>query len=224
MLPIADEAHDSPRDRIIRTLLHRGALTVTELTLELGVTATAIREQVNRLAAEGWLNRARRSQGPGRPAALFAVSEKTKRLFAGHGPDLSRLLVSEIAELDGEGKVQIILERVTRRMAEAARPAVGQGVLAERVRGLGTFLSHEGVLAESGAQPQGQRLAVFTCPYAGVVEEHRELCELERAAFSELTASPVRRQHCLLDGHAACEFTFSQDDGPEDGRPGPPGT
>jgi predicted ArsR family transcriptional regulator len=224
MLPVADETRESPRDRIIRTLLRRGALTVTELTRDLGVTATAVREQVSRLTSEGWLNKSRRSSGPGRPAALFALSEKSKRLFTGHGPDLLRSLIREIAALDGEAKVQIILERVTRRMAEAARPAVGNGALAERVRGLEAFLSHEGVVAESDTQPQGQRLAVFTCPYSGVVEEHRELCELELAAFSELTASPVQRQHCLLDGHRACEFTFSQNDGAGHGIPGASGT
>lgn len=214
------QAQDSPTQRIIERLLRRGASTIVELTRDLGVTATAIRQQVNQLVDEGWLIRTRRSLGPGRPAGVFAVSEKTRRLFGAGGPDLSRLLVEEIAELEGEDKARLILERVSQRLARAARPAVGDGPPNERVRRLATYLSREGVLAESDAVPQGQRLAVFTCPYAGLVEDHRELCEMERSAFSALIESPVRRDHCLLDGHAACEFTFSPSCGGTNGHGG----
>lgn len=206
---LPNQSEDSPTHRIIEALLRRGPLTVADLARELGVTATAVRQHVNHLADEGWLVRTRRSLGPGRPAGLFTVSERTRRLFGASGPDLSRLLMQEIAELDGEDKARVILERVNQRMARAARPAVGGGPPPDRVRRLAAFLSHEGILAESDSVSHGERLAVFTCPYASIVDEHRELCEMERATFGELTESPVKQQHCMLDGHAACEFTFS---------------
>jgi predicted ArsR family transcriptional regulator len=44
------------------------------------------------------------------------------------------------------------------------------------------------------------------------VEEHRELCDLERESFSELVGSPVAQEHCMLDGHACCEFRVTESD------------
>lgn len=182
-------------------------MTVAELMSSLGVTATAVRQQVNRLAGEGWLLRTHRNAGAGRPAGVFAVSEKARRLFQSGGPDVARLIVEELARSEGEDKTRALLERVSRRVTQAARPTVGKGPAAERVQRLAEFLTREGVVAESAAR--GLKLNVFTCPYGGLAHEHREICEMERQAFSELVERPVEQQQCMLDGHAACEFKIA---------------
>ena len=217
MRPLPNQDTDSPTHKVIDVLLRRGPLTVAELTRELGVTATAVRQQVRRLADEGWLTRTRRGRGLGRPADMFAISKNTRRLIAAGGPDVSQLLIQAIADLDGEDKARAILQHVNQRMVDAARPGVSAGPASERVDRLATFLERQGIVVESGSSPRGQRLAIFTCPYAGLVEDHRELCDMEQTTFSALTDSAVRRHHCMLDGHGACEFTFS----PRDGAAGP---
>ncbi len=211
---------DSPAQRIIEVLLRGGPMTVAELAGELNVTATAVRQQLSRLVSEGWLLRTHRNSGPGRPAGVFAVAEKARRLFGAGGPDVSRLLIEEIVRVDGEGKARALLERVSRRIAEAAKPAVGQGPPAERIRRLADYLSHEGVMAES--ESRGTRLSVFTCPYAGIVEEHREICEMEREAFSALVEQSVEQHQCMLDGHSACEFELAAPNGAAEARDSKP--
>jgi DeoR family suf operon transcriptional repressor len=214
-MTLPNQPPDSPAQRIIEVLLRHGPMTVSELGTEIGVTATAIRAQLTRLVGEGWLLRTRRNVGPGRPAGVFAVSERARRFFGAGGPDVSRLLMEEIVRVAGENKARAILERVSHRMAEAARSSIGDGPPAERVHRLAEFLSREGVVAESAeavAPARNLRLNVFTCPYNGLAHEHPELCDMERAAFSELVASPVQRHHCMLDGDPACEFEIG--DGP----------
>ncbi len=196
----------SPGQRIIKLLMRQGPMTISELVAALGVTTTAIRQQVNRLLAEGWLMRSQRRGGPGRPADVFAVAEEAKRLFGGQAEELSRLLLDEIERSDGPDKRRALLEAVGRRMAGSARPFVGQGHASDRFARLADLLSREGVLAEADRSGDELKLAVFTCPYHGVASGHREICEMEREAFSELLGDAVALDRCVLDGHPCCEF------------------
>jgi predicted ArsR family transcriptional regulator len=204
LLPIHQLEPDSAAGRVVDALLRKGPLTVSELVFSIGVTRTAVRQQVDRLLADGWLMRTQRRTGPGRPADVFAVSDKTRRLLAGHLDRLSKLLLEEVITNFGPDTAQVLLRQVTRRMARDAQASVGEGPAHERLARLAGWLQAEGVRAESEAE--AGLLAVRTCPYAGLVEEHRELCDLERESFSELVGSPVEHEQCMLDGHACCEF------------------
>jgi predicted ArsR family transcriptional regulator len=184
-------------------------MTVADLVDNLGVTTTAVRQHVNRLLAEGWLVRTRRRGGQGRPADVFTTSEQAKRLFAGWSDEFSKLLIEEIAEVEGPVRSREILQAVGRRMAEQGRRFVGEGPPVERLRRLADLLSQEGVLAETNGSPDDLRLRVFACPYRGVAHEHREVCEMERETFSELVGGAVQRHQCMLDGHERCEFSLS---------------
>ena len=99
-----------------------------------------------------------------------------------------------------------------RRLTQAAKPAIGNGPPAERLRRLAEFLSREGILAESQTPAEGPRLTMFTCPYAVLTPQQKDLCEMEREAFSELVNSPVEHHRCVLDGDAVCEFQVSAQD------------
>jgi predicted ArsR family transcriptional regulator len=197
----------STGQRLIEAVARQGHLTIADLVDRLGVTTTAIRQQVNRLLADGWLVRDRRHGAPGRPADVLSLSEKTKRMFGGLNDELSKLLLEEIAHLEGPARGRSILQSVGRRMAEQGRAFVGVGPPAERLQRLADLLSHEGVLAETRGPADNLRLTVFTCPYRGLASTHPEVCEMERETFSTLLGGPVRRSQCVQDGHERCEFS-----------------
>jgi len=197
----------SPAQRIIDLLTRRGPLSTAELVHALGVTTTAVRQQVNRLAAEGWLVRTRRTHGPGRPADVFAISAQTRRQFGARNDELSRLLIEEILNVEGPSRGRSILRRVGKRMAQNERPAVGEGPTADRLRRLADRMTRDGMVVETNGSPDHPRLTVFTCPYHGLAEEHREVCDMERETFSTLLGGPVQLEQCVLDGHTRCEFS-----------------
>ena len=199
----------STAQRIIEEVTREGQLTIAELVRRLNITTTAIRQQVNRLVADGWLARTQRHGVPGRPADVFSLSDKTHRLFGGRNDEFSRLLIDEIAQTEGPARSRTILQGVGRRMAAQGRAFVGAGPPAERLRRLADLLSHEGILAETHGAADDLRLTVFTCPYRGLASAHPEVCEVECETFSELLGGPVRRSQCVLQGHTRCEFSVS---------------
>lgn len=200
-------APESRAGQIIALLARRGSLTIAELGTELGVTTTAVRQQVNRLLYEGWIERGRRHKGPGRPADVLSLSEQGRRLFAGDVGDFARLLLDELTRVEGPAKVHALLKRVFDRLnAELAGRLGTAGDATERVQRLAALLAERGTVADATATDDGVRLSVYTCPFHGLGGHNLELCELERETLSRLTGHEARLDQCLASGHARCEF------------------
>lgn len=196
--------------RIIEALARRGPLTIAELVSELGVTTTAVRQQVNRLLAQGWITCVQRRGGPGRPADVLSLSDQARQLFAPYADELARLVVNEVSAMDGPEHALELLRRVTTRIAERSRSAVGAGPIRQRIRRLAGALSEQGMLVESDGGEAGLRLTVYACPYSDLAAEHPQICELERETFSDLIGREVELEHCLLDGQNCCAFHVSE--------------
>lgn len=203
----------TPGRQIIDLILRHGPLTIAELVSRMGVTTTAVRQPVDRLVSEGWLTRAQRRGGPGRPAHVLSISDETRRLFAQQSDELSALLVEEIVESDGAGRAQQLLRAVGRRLASRSRATVGDGATEQRVRNLAELMNRQGMLVDACCSEQGMSLNVYTCPYPDLAGQHREVCEMERETVSDLIGHDVALSHCMQDGHHRCEFSVQAESG-----------
>src|SRR5690349_18475998 len=86
----------SPRTTILRVLQSRGSASIKDLEVALGVTATAVREQVAHLIAEDIIV-ARRVRGDvGRPFYVYSLTAKAQELFPKDYGELAHLLLQEI--------------------------------------------------------------------------------------------------------------------------------
>ncbi len=199
----------SPARRIIDLLFRRGRMTIAQLVENTGVTTTAIRQQVDKLLSEGWLERQRRRGGPGRPAHVLSISEQTKRLFGRQADDLARLIVEETVARTGAETARDILKGVGRRMARMSHDQVGNGPTVERLKNLAAVMERRGMLVDTAQTESGMSLTIFTCPYPELAGQHREICDMEREAVSELMGGPVELHRCMQDGDHCCEFSMS---------------
>ncbi|HMQ16542.1 MAG TPA: MarR family transcriptional regulator [Phycisphaerae bacterium] len=197
----------SPAERIVSTLLRCGPMTVAELVEALGVTTTAVTVQVSTLLAEGWLVRTQRRGGPGRPASVYAVSDRARQLLADEFAGLSQSLIEELFASVGAAQARRILRGVARRMAREWRGAAQAASTEERLKALVRIIRRHGGVVEGAASGHSLTLNVFSCPYPGLAEKHREICELDQQVISEVLGTAVQHEHCMLDGHRCCEFT-----------------
>lgn len=203
-----------PARQILATLARTGEATITELVERLGVTTTAIRQQVNRLVADDWLVCHKRRGGPGRPADVFSLTDKARQWFGQSAERLCRLILEEMAGEIGPRQSQAILARVSRRMADDLRTAVADARESDSpdagsVAALASALNEQGILAESEA---GTRLTVFTCPFPDLAPDHPEICEIERSAVSELVGGAVKLECCRSNGQSRCDFVVKKPD------------
>ena len=192
-----------PARQILASLARQGEGTITELVAALGVTTTAVRQQVNRLVAEDWLVCRKRRGGPGRPADVFSLTDKARQWFGQSAERLCRLILEEMSGTVGPEQTRAVLARVSARMADDLRAAVDASPEPDAVDALSAALNAQGILAESEG---GTRLTVFTCPFPDLAPDHPEICEMERAAVSRLVGGPVKLDCCRSGGNSRCDF------------------
>ena len=201
---------DSTADRLIETIAAKGSMTVRELVAALGVTTTAVRQQVDRLTANGWLVRTRRPGRTGRPADVFAVSDKGNRVYAGLVDDFAAALVAEVAAGLGSAKANAIMRSVASRIADGLKGNIGEGDSPERLRNLIEVLTEKGVLAESRRTKQGPCVTLHRCPFGRLAEGREEICQMERAIFGAVVGETPELKKSRRDGARSCDFTFAR--------------
>lgn len=196
--------------QIIEYMQRNGSATIKDLEQLLGITTTAVRQHLNTLQNEGYIERKAVHTGVGRPHHAYAVTEKVQEVFACHCDDLALTLLEEVFAMEGTERTNLLLARVSNRLADKYQKSVRSNYLVERVGELATALSNRGVLTDVKKQDDNTFvLHTYNCPYHELAQDHREICEMDEAMLRQVLGSDVNLTNCMMDGHQGCSFIVS---------------
>ncbi len=202
--------HIRPVDQCVLDLLRRkSGLTVQELIDSLEVTATAVRQRLERLTEAGLIERRKESVGRGRPSYRYVLTSVGMRYASASYSDLATALWQEIMELPNALQRTRILRRVARRMASDLKAAIPEdGDVETRVEAIASALEKRKVPVTVKQVDHLPVLEVLACPYPELTtdDSKRHLCELEQEMFSEVMGKEMKLECCQLDGHDQCNF------------------
>src|SRR5215218_10333751 len=183
---------ESTRGQIV-TRLRRSGRTVEELAGPLDLTDNGVRAHLAVLERDGIVRQrgsVRRGSGGGKPAYVYELTPEAEELFPkAYEPVLSQLL-DVLARQLGAQESEALLRSVGRRIAE------GQSVPDAGVRGrleaAADVLNELGGLAELEEERNGSFvIRGYSCPLAGVVADHPEVCRMAETLLTELAGVPV---------------------------------
>jgi predicted ArsR family transcriptional regulator len=209
--------------QLLQALCDSGPTGVGELMAKLGVTATAIRQRIERLLDAGLIDREKVVSGRGRPSFVYRLTDRGRWCAGADPSDLAEAMWQEILELDDRQLRSRLLggvaKRIGRRFAE--RFELGRGgqtnTLDGRMRHLVDLLAERRIATRvvfEGLPVVGLPvLDVPACPYPALRDatEDRSMCQLETAMLSEALGQPIRLSSCLLDGDPVCRFVPAAD-------------
>jgi predicted ArsR family transcriptional regulator len=196
----------SPAGEVLTILQRRGASTVKELEDTLGVTATAVRQQVSGLLADGYIETQVERAGRGRPKHIYSLTPRGRALFPHYYDEFTNSLLREILVSEGSEKVQELLGRLGRRMAEQYERQLIGLTPSERATKLTELLNAKGILTEIKFEPNAIFVHEYTCPYYELARENRAICDMEEKMLTHAVKQPVELVTCSLDGHHGCQF------------------
>ncbi|MGQ0635280.1 MAG: helix-turn-helix transcriptional regulator [Planctomycetaceae bacterium] len=186
--------------------LHRmGPRTVQAICAAIGVTATAVRQRLQRLQSAGLVERELVRAGRGRPHFVYRVTDAALRQLGDNYGDLALILWREIRAIADAG----VRASITSRVRDALVARLGRqmdGTLQERARRLSEALVRRGYDVELTHAADLPILRENNCPYQELAEEDRDICGLEREVFEQSLGAKVRLTQCCLDGHHCCDF------------------
>ncbi|MFV9504651.1 MAG: helix-turn-helix transcriptional regulator [Oscillochloridaceae bacterium umkhey_bin13] len=197
-------ATSSPAGQILQYLQRQGEATVKDLAALLGVSANAAREHLIHLQAEGLVAVRTERHGPGRPRMVYALSDAARSRFPKQYDRLITGLLRELIALEGPDKVDQLLERVSRRLADEYADRMAGDDVPARLNELRRLLEQRGVPAEVAEAGDGIRL--FACPFHEIAQDHPEVCSMERQMIEYVLGEKLALESSIREGAHTCRF------------------
>ena len=144
--------------RIVRALTGRPPVGILDLTKSLGVTRTAVSEQLKGLLACGFVERLRESvPRRGRPRYIYATTPAaSSSLFVGHQQHLLSGVWMAVRDVGGSQLVREVIEQIAAQIAEYYRPRIAGRTPEKRLLQVAVLLREEGEIVEVGGGHDGQ--------------------------------------------------------------------
>jgi predicted ArsR family transcriptional regulator len=196
----------SPAGQILKLLQQQGPLSIKAIEAALGVTTTAVRQQLTTLVTAEMVTAETVREKRGRPHAVYRLAKKGQALFARGYEELALALLEEILELSDPGTIHQLLHRVSTRLGQQYAERIHSAAVADRIHELSALLTAHGVMSKVDEAADAFVLTEYNCPYYSLAREHREVCGMEIEAMELALGSPVTLYQSQLDGHTGCQF------------------
>lgn len=196
--------------QLLDFIRQHGAVTISALVAEMRVTATAVRQRIQRLTADGLIERIAERKGRGRPNHRYSLTEKGERSAGNNFADMASVLWDEIKAVEDPAIRRGLLKRIADRFVERYRDHVSGESLDQRMTQLAEVMGERDVpfvVDSSGSLPV---LSALACPYPELAKADRGVCTMEKLMLSEILGENVRLSECRLDGASCCTFTPSR--------------
>lgn len=200
----------STRWEILQVLQRKGKATIRDLSDQLGLTSTGVRQHLTLLQRDNLVSCTEERGAIGRPHYLFALTEAGQALFPRSYDLLADWLLEEVRQTEGTERLTEILRRMGARLAAPHLPRLEGKSQRERVEEVVRILQSMGIMAEGQETDGSYTITVFTCPYHSVVSKHPEVCTMELEWAERLTGAPARITQCWLRGADACTYLIEK--------------
>ncbi len=203
------EEDQSTRHRVARSILVEGPSTAAALGERLDLTPAAVRRHLDQLVEDGAVEarepRRQAHRGRGRPAKVFALTERGREGFDQQYDDLAVQALRFLHETGGDEAVKAFAHQrvafIEDRFGEVAtaRPELSP------VQVLASVFTDEGYAAAVRALPMaGEQLCQQHCPVSHVAHEFPQLCEAETEVIGKVLGRHVQRLATIAHGDGVC--------------------
>ncbi|MFJ3056874.1 helix-turn-helix transcriptional regulator [Herbaspirillum sp. NPDC087042] len=210
---MSESIQDGPStpERILLRLKTRGPAATAELARELGMSAEAARQQLQKLAADGLIagRQADTAARAGRPRQDWELSAAGHARFPDTHAQLTVQLIGSIRQLFGEsGLDKLIHQRECEMRRDYQRQCAGISSLQKRLEKLAELRSAEGYMARVEKQGRDWLLIEDHCPICAAASTCQNFCRSELQLFGEVIGpqAEVTREEHLPAGGRRCVY------------------
>lgn len=206
------------RKRILDILKRRKQATVGELARQLDMAPVSVRYHLDILQGDNLIEvgKVQREGNVGRPRQVYMLTGEADDYFPDNFGGLTSGLLRQIKGLLPPEQVLSAFCCLAQEMArELTSAAPADENLSQRMGRVVDFLNERGYFARWEEEASGQSALLHTsnCPYAGVAEQHKELCAMDLELMQNLTGKQCERVFSLAEEGNACTYRFLQGEG-----------
>ena len=184
-------------------------MTVGQLVESMGVTATAVRQRLNRLMALGLISRTHNAEGRGRPSHHYELTERGRLAAGNNFGDLAVVLWEEVQQIPDPELRRKVISGVVERLASKYGHEMQGNTTEERMRSFTQLFAEREIPITVEHQNGLPVIKVAGCPYPTLADDNREICEMEQQLLERVIGQPVDLCQCQQDGDKCCTFQTS---------------
>lgn len=193
-------------EQFLQQMHHLGHCSIQDLCDATHVTATAVRQRLNRLQSLGLVSRETVRQGRGRPHHAYVLTEVGLRQLGDNYAELAVLLWNELQRIDDLQVRDLVMSRLRDALARRYGAEISGRTLDERLEQLRVALNQRGFHVELDSRDGLPILRESNCPYHELAGIDRGICALEQDVFERILGVPLVLAQCSRDGDRCCEF------------------
>jgi len=180
----------------ILKLLVRQELSAQALAGHLNVTATAVRQHLETLHAQGLVTRRKIVTQPSRPTFLYRLSAGGAAAFPKRYDLLLGLFVDVLLERHGVEWVAVLLQDAAHRLAERVRPQFGVADPGRRWALLLAWLEDELAWHADVAADDGHyQITIHQCPFREIARTQPAVCGVFFRTLLQALYADVEVEH-----------------------------
>ncbi|MEZ0371180.1 MAG: helix-turn-helix transcriptional regulator [Candidatus Sericytochromatia bacterium] len=196
--------------RLLQCLLHsEGGASMEQLAELLGISRSAVQQQIRILEGARLIAPARSLPSGGRPQAVYTLTEQGRDYFPRQYPLLMNRMLEQLAGTLGRTELEALLYQLGSNLGrEQLQLLIQQG--GSRREAIVELMNELGYHAHAG-EPEDEIVA-HNCVYHRLAQEHPVVCSLDRGLLEVLWEKPVEQTECMLRGGNVCRFRCGSKD------------
>lgn len=200
----------STRMEVLELLRRKGRSSAESIATDLGVTPNAVRQHLTNLERDGFVVSQPERNGRGRPALLFALTERADSVFPKRYGQLATMVLQEVQEMGGPEALDAIFARVAARHAESIeRDLVGLD-FDEKLSRVVAWIGRAGTLVEQADSPEGVKVTIHNCPFRNTALKFPQVCSITPQLISRLTGAAISQADSIHRRDPYCSFVVQR--------------
>lgn len=208
---MATTGRNSQQEILNQLLEHKSGATVEELTRAVGLSRTAVNQQLASLEADGFVAKATPRKTAGRPQHVYVLTEAGANRFPKQYSWFSKMLMETLRQSVGAEQVSQYMYDLGVKLSAALIPRLVGKNRAERIDEIVRIMNENGFVArtfEAAAGDKLPRVECKNCVYHDLSKDYPEVCRFDIGFLSGLMGADIEHQSCMQRGGESCRFRF----------------
>jgi len=201
------------QEGIILNIKLKGAQSVSALAKYAGITSEGIRQHLEKLENEGYVESASTAKGVGRPTILYRLAKKSLARFPDSHAGLAVQLLESIRTVLGQEALDKIVEAKQKAdLTKYDEALAGQNTMEEKLESLTNIRSKEGYMAEWSKEIDGYFFIENHCPICTAATKCNGFCLAELKNIQKLLGEKVQveRTEHTVKGSRCCTYRIME--------------
>lgn len=201
---------ESRRMALLRALqMNREGLAADQLSKKLGVTRSAVHQQLAGLERDGLVERSdfARTTG-GRPGVIYRLTGAGDHVFPKRYDWLAGFAIEMAARRLGAEELRAELNRIGADLGTGLAREIGTATKAQRIAKTAEKMTELGYAADPQNPASPSEITAHNCIYHHLAADYPDVCELDLALLEAAVGERPVHAECVVRGGAACRFVF----------------